>query len=271
MAEKITFESKDQVPKGLQGVAAEKDGKYVVEVVAATTFNELATKNRALSEERDSIVQRVQKYAEVIGPEEKFDDFKTSFEEMKALKSKVDTKALIEAEGVEATVNARVGEMESSFKNKITALETNLENERKRADTFESQFKSTLVDGAVTSVVTEGSLGARTEALPDILSRARQTFKVDKDNNVRAFDEKGNVRYGSNGSDPLTPKEWLAGLRDTAPYFFKESEGGGAGGSGSGGSTVRSKADLKDVRQKTAYIAEHGQEAYLKLPASPTG
>ncbi len=32
----------------------------------------------------------------------------------------------------------------------------------------------------------------------------------------------------------MTPKEFLATLEETSPFFFKSSQGGGAGGSGEG-------------------------------------
>jgi hypothetical protein len=38
------------------------------------------------------------------------------------------------------------------------------------------------------------------------------------------------IIYGADGATPMTPDEWLAKLRDSAPYFCKNSNGGGATG-----------------------------------------
>lgn len=266
MAEKLTFDSPDAIPQGLRDSAKEENGKYVLSVVPSSKLDEFRNNNIKLAQERDGLVQRIQKYGEVIG--EDFDTFRTEYEQMRDLYTKVKDKELIDNSSFEEALKTRTEGLRSDMEGKIKGLSDNLTKEKTRADTYEQKFKRTIVDQAITGAVLSKDSGARTEALPDILSRAYSNWKVDQEGNVRAFDDKGNVIYGSDGASPMTPQEWVNRLRDQAPYFFKDSEGGGASGGGGGSSygAVRSKSDLKTAADKAAFIREHGQDVYLKLP-----
>ena len=57
-------------------------------------------------------------------------------------------------------------------------------------------------------------------------------------------------------------KRWASG--DGAAYVSKPS-GGGAGGSKGGGAGAQKRSGMS-AAEKAAYLAEHGQAAYLKLP-----
>jgi hypothetical protein len=60
-------------------------------------------------------------------------------------------------------------------------------------------------------------------------------FKVDANGQLVAKDGDA-IIYGADGATPMSPSEWVRGkLREQAPYFYKNSSGGGATGGGTAG------------------------------------
>lgn len=123
-----------------------------------------------------------------------------------------------------------------------------------------------MVDDVVLKAAVKA--GAVETATGDIIRRARDVFKV-VDDELKPM--KGDdVIYGKDGVSPLSVDDWITDLATNAGHLFKPSSGGGAANEGNGGGAggVKTKADLATSADKAKYIGEHGQAAYLELPAS---
>lgn len=106
--------------------------------------------------------------------------------------------------------------------------------------------------------------GALPEAMEDIVQRARAAgWTVNEDGDVVAMSGDEPV-LGKDGKTPLTPHEWAESLRESAPHLWPRAMGAGqTGDKGAKGAKKRSDMTPEEM---AAYIKEHGQEAYLKLP-----
>jgi hypothetical protein len=72
--------------------------------------------------------------------------------------------------------------------------------------------------------------GALQSATTHILREAYDVFRPMDGGRLVPYDAEGKIIYGSDGSTPMTPLEWLGKLREASPFFFKGSMGGGANG-----------------------------------------
>lgn len=269
----LSFESQDSIPEGLREHARQEGGKFIVAVAPKAVVDEFREKNVNLSRERDGLVSRVQTYSTVIG--EDFDAFKTRYESLTELDKKIKDKELIDNSSFEEALAQRTNSMRGEHENQVKALAAKAEAAEKARQDIANKFKRTIVDRGITNAALARDSGVRTDALNDVLARAYSAWKVGDDDVARAYDEKGNLLYGSDGATPMSPAEWLGKLKDSAPYFFLDSTGGGAGAGGGGGGPsefahIRSKADFKNFAEKQAYREKHGDEAYLQLPAQRT-
>lgn len=195
------------------------------------------------------------------------DSFKSQFdgldiEAVKAIVSKAgqDEETRLIAEGkIDEVVSRRTERLRGD-------LEKQLQAERDRADkaeTFANQFKDRVLSDSIREAASKA--GALAEASDDIILRARSVFSLNEDGVPVAVDKDGQVIYGKDGKTPLSPLEWAEGLRESASHLWPRAQGAGQVGDkgGKGGGKKRSEMSALEM---AAYIKEHGQEAYLKLP-----
>lgn len=195
------------------------------------------------------------------------DSFKSQFdgldiEAVKAIVSKAgqDEETRLIAEGkIDEVVSRRTERLRGD-------LEKQLQAERDRADkaeTFANQFKDRVLSDSIREAASKA--GALAEASDDIILRARSVFSLNEDGMPVAIDKDGQVIYGKDGKTPLSPLEWAEGLRESASHLWPRAQGAGQVGDkgGKGGGKKRSEMSALEM---AAYIKEHGQEAYLKLP-----
>ncbi|TGV06470.1 hypothetical protein E4695_13015 [Alcaligenaceae bacterium 429] len=195
------------------------------------------------------------------------DSFKSQFdgldiEAVKAVVSKAgqDEETRLIAEGkIDEVVSRRTERLRGD-------LEKQLQAERERADkadAFANQFKDRVLSDSIREAASKA--GALAEASDDIILRARSVFSLNEDGVPVAVDKDGQVIYGKDGKTPLSPLEWAEGLRESASHLWPRAQGAGQVGDkgGKGGGKKRSEMSALEM---AAYIKEHGQEAYLKLP-----
>lgn len=185
------------------------DGKFYLEV-------EGAVPKAKLDEFRDTNVR-------VLKELEKFKDVDlTKYQEMLDLSKKAAEKKLIEAGDVDKIVEARIGEMHTTY----TADLAKLTNDNKVA---QRQLEALLIDSAVREAAMKS--GVQPTAVDDVLLRAKSVFQL-KDGVSIPLDSSGKIIYGKDGVSPMTVADWTAGLKKTAPHLFQGSQGGGAQGPG---------------------------------------
>lgn len=227
----ILFDTLDAIPEGLREGATQKEGKFSINVVAKAKLDEFRDNNTALSQERDTLKASVAAMQKIVG-----DDvaaFATSFEEMKKTAQQVADGKLKGTEAIETEVTNRVASMKADYERQLQAAGVETKNWKDKAEASDTKFKRSLIDRGVTQAVLVETSGALTTALPDILTRAYGIFTVDDKGALVAKDGEATI-YGSDGATPMTPGEWLEKLKETAPHFFKNSNGGGSSGSSNG-------------------------------------
>ena len=223
MALKFKLKSKDEVPAELSNLYVERDGAWLLDVDGAVDkakLEEFRATNVALMKERDELKQRF----EGIDPDEvrKLADEKRRFEEAQQLK----------AGEAEKVVGTRLRAVKGDLDKKLASATS-------ERDALNARLTAIQIDQAVVTEATRR--GLRASAIPDITSRARNTFRLV--NGVpQAFEADGQTaRVGKDGMTPLSLAEWADLQVSEAPYLFESNAGGGGGGAtsqysnGSGG------------------------------------
>lgn len=215
---KYKLNSKDEIPAELQGFYVEREGAWVLDAEGAVEkvkLDEFRTNNLALMKERDELMQRFAG----INPDEvrKLADEKRILEEAQQLK----------AGEVEKVLEARVKGLKAELDKQLAGVTS-------ERDALHARLATVQIDQAVVNEATRR--GLRATAIPDITSRARNSFRLV--NGVpQAFEANGQtVRVGRDGVAPLTLAEWIDGQVTEAPHLFESNAGSGAASNGSGGS-----------------------------------
>ena len=251
----LTFESKDKVPADFSEIAKEVDGKWTINVVAKAKLDEFRENNVALAEERDGLKTTIGAYKKVVG--EDLEEFTNGLAELKTTAQNVTDGKLKSTKDIDAAVEARLVERVGAMKTEHEAQMSELLGKNKDLTSAvmagEAKYNKTVVSKFITDAVIDGESGVTPQALPDILTRANEIFKVNEDGDVVAMKSDGKtIIYGSDGTTPMTGKEWVQGLEKTAPHFFASNTGGNA----NGGDT------------KGKFPNGMSQEEFNKLPAA---
>ena len=195
-----------------------------------------------------------------MSPKSKVDEFRNSNIDLKkanetqtATIDELNGKLKIASEGsseekVNQLVETALGKRTKAMKDDF---DTNIGTMTKRAETAEGSLSSLLVNDAVSREAI--AAGVQDTALTDVLTRANKVFKV-VGGKATPYDG-DEIIYGTDGTTPLTVKDWLAGQAVSAPHLFKPSEGGGANNEHKGGgatnqtrtSTQKIAAGLKSL------------------------
>ena len=250
MGLKYEVNSLDDVEEGHRALYAQSGDKYVLSVdgvVSKTKLDEFRNNNVNLSRQLDELNAKFKD----VDPE--------LYAQLASEHQKLKDKKLIDAGKIDELVEERVKQLRGT-------LEGERDTFKGRYETTRSRLETVLIDNEVSRYAVES--GCVETALDDIVMRARAQFKLDKDDKAVAMDGE-KIVYGGDGVTPMSIKEWMGALVSKAPHLFKGASGGGASGGGGGGaSNIRSKADLKSPAEKSKYIKEHGQKAFLELPAT---
>lgn len=242
----LNFESLDKVPEGLREYAAEtEDGSSVqVNVVPKNKLDEFRENNIKLSQQRDELDQQIRNLQGLVGDDP--DAFKKQLEELQQTKKRVEDGELVENTSLDEAVAKRTQEMRSDYEGKIKALQQEQEAWKSKANEVQSRYNRSLIDRHITDAVLDAEVGAEPAALPDILRRAYDTFKVKDDGSIVPMDG-DQVLYGADGASPMDPKEWLKAQRNQSPHLFKSSSGGGAPGAGGSGGGLNGKLSPEEI------------------------
>lgn len=159
-------------------------------------------------------------------------------------KANMDEESKLIAEGkLDEVIQKRTERLRADYDGKLTA-----EKERAdKAENYANKFRQSVVKGQIVQAAIEN--GVLKEATGDIAFLAQSQFSLDDNGNAVALDDNGEVIIGKDGKTPLTPKEWVEGIRENKPYFWPVAQGSGAQGSGVAGKkwndyTEAERADL---------------------------
>lgn len=230
MAIEMTYDTAEAAPEEVRTFLKkdETTGKFKINLVPSAKLEEFRNTNIAVKRANEELVAFQERVKPIIGDNP--DAFMQNYSALQELKKKFDNKEMIENSSFEDALKKRIEEMQRQYKDQIEKVSANEQNAKKSLEEVTSRYHSSLIERHVTTAVINPRSGALQEALPDILSHARSVFKVNDKGEIIPVDSEGNRLYGADGSSLLTPDEWLGQLRQTKPYFFKGSSGGGAMG-----------------------------------------
>jgi hypothetical protein len=221
---KITFGKLDEIPEALRGTAKDVGGKFEIDVVATSQFEEVRTANTQVSQERDQLKSRVAAYAKIVGD----DPTKAESEiaELRRTNQLVQDGKLKGSDAVEQEVQRRLADVKTNYETQLRDVAQKATQNEQALQTERTKRRNMIVDQHIRDVVYAEKSGANPQALPDILSRARDLYTVDEHDRLVA--KKGDsIIYGKDGVTPLPANEWLGKLLDDAPYLRLPSAGGG--------------------------------------------
>lgn len=248
MALELTVDNLENVQENLRNLYVEKDGKYQLDVSGIEDTGGLKS---ALDKEREAHkrLEKATKSWEKLG--------KTPEEIAEILQAHEDAeKAKAEKAGDWEKLKAQ---MNDSHAKEIAAKDNELASMRKALDEY-------LIDAQATSAI------AAAKGVPELLlPHVKQHVKVMEENgkyNVTVVDAKGDPRINGKG-EPLTIADLVVEMKQSEIYG-RAFEGTGQTGSGklptnAGGGTTLKRSQMTP-KQRTEYMSEHGQAAYLTLP-----
>lgn len=174
-------------------------------------------------------------------------------ETVNALMSRIanDDEAKLIAEGkVDEVIARRTDAMRKDAETKVTAALKRVAELEESITSKDGKIAELVIDSAVQEAA--AAAGVQGTSIADIVLRARQTFALDDEHRPVARDTAGALLMGKNGRDPLTPSEWLDGMKERAPHWWPPSKGAGAPG---GDERLSDGADIEKLtpRQKLAH------------------
>ena len=228
MPHDLVFDALDQVPEGLRydGLKAGDDGKVKISVVPKLRLDEFRTNNIQVSQERDTFKSRAEQLAAIVGEDP--EAFKTEYEALKKIKQRVDDGELKVSDDVEKVVNERVAAMKDNYESLLADERKGKLTEKQRADSLDTKIKQGHVERMITEACLRPDSGVRPEAIGEFVRDAMEVWIFPQDGSDPKPMRKGSVIYGENGTDPMTPDEWVASLKKGKGHRFKDSGGGGA-------------------------------------------
>lgn len=228
----MNFDTLESLPEDLREFAKTDDnGKVTINLVSNTKLSEFRDNNTKLSAERDGLVKKVDAFTALIGDDS--DAFTVELVGLRETAQQVADGKLKGTEKIALEVETRITEMKSGFDKQLQDAGKEIAAWKDKAGSADSKFKRSVVGQAITNAAIAADSGVDTAALPDILERAYKIFGVEDSGNIVPKNGEA-VIYGGDGTTPMTPNEWIAKLKDTAPHFFMKSAGSGAGGGDNG-------------------------------------
>jgi hypothetical protein len=131
-----------------------------------------------------------------------------------------------------------------------------VEKEKQRGDAAESKLKSLLIDNALTTALTEANIGK------DFMKAAKALVQTSNKFDVT---ESGATVDGQPVADFI--KKWVEGEGKAFVAAPANSGGGANGGKSGSGAAGKQKRSEMTASEKSAYVTQHGREAFLALPA----
>jgi len=188
------------------------DGKFYLAVdgaVAKGKLDEFRNNNVDLLKKLETFEKRFGD----LDPD-KYVEMQTTLQQIEEDKNKNKTVA---REKVEQMIEERTATMREEHATLLkTATDLNVVQGR--------QLETLVVDGAVRDAAVKAKV--IDTAIDDVVLRAKSTFRVVEGAAI-PHDAEGQIVYGKDGTNPMTPGEWVGNLQKTASHLFVQSTGAG--------------------------------------------
>lgn len=197
--------------------------------------NQILEEKRKLEQEHNALLTKVKPLG----------DLDKVTEALKRLGDDEEKKLLGEGK-VEELVSRRIKSAQARYEEALGAKEKELAAERKARETTLAKVKELTIDRALTEAAVK--MNVHKDAIEDVIMHGRSVFSLTDDYKIQAVDGSGITIAGPDGRNPLTPEQWVEGLRSKKPHFFPANSGAGARGNntqtleGSNGRVIRLRA-----------------------------
>ena len=269
-------ENLDDVAEPLKGfyVQDEKSGKFQLQAEGFVPASKLAE----FRDNNTELVKRAAKAEEDISVYRAIGEDPKALEEeiarLRKIEQRLSDNELVDKKGFETALTQRTEQMKQTLEGQVNALKAEIAKLTGERDSAVSENKRIVVSGEITRAAV--AAGVLPDAIPDLLLRADHSgwTRNDKGDVVLLDSKTNSIVYGGNGADPITPEEWVLGLKQTARHFFNIPFGGGASGSDQspGAKNPWTKEHWDDTAQALAYRADPVKaEAMAKAAGSRIG
>jgi hypothetical protein len=232
---KLIYKTKEDAPESLREhlkETATKDG-FEITVAPAAKLNEFRENNVAISKKYDDAYGVVSAVNAALpkkadGAEYTKDEIATILAGLVTVESQVKDGTLKASKDIENTLTERTKSMQEKHTRDLAEANAAVARNKTVADQLVAENHRLQIKGALGMVITDETIGLRLSALPDLQERAAKVMRIDPKEGVVIVDNNGTVLRGEDGVSPMSPKEWVMSLRESAEHFFKGSTGGGA-------------------------------------------
>ena len=237
MALKYKVKSKDEISNEHQGLYAERDGTWMLEVegvVDKAKVDEIQANNAALLKQ----VEELKAKFGGIDP----DEVKRLAEEKRRLEEDAARKA---------------GDFDKMLQGRVKPLQDQLQALAAERDALHGRLADLQINQGAIAAATKR--GLRPSAMADLALRVRNVFRLEA-GVPRAYEADGKTaKVGKDGVSPITLDEWVEGLAAEAPHLFAENAGGGAAGSGSGAGSGAVPFGENPWKRETFNLTKQGE------------
>jgi hypothetical protein len=203
----------NELPEPLREHYVASDGGYVLDV----DKKEYSDKINEFRMNNINLTNQLQEFGNITP--ESYNQLKTEYEKLKA-------------NPPEGGGDADIERIKTEYEQRLEQANVGKTEAETRAQTYQDALNGHIVDNVVAQAISNvGKI--HKGALPDVLRRAREVWRVNE-NGVPVAMNGETVVYGADGKLPLTVEEYAQNLMQDAPYYFEGNSGGGAGGSGAG-------------------------------------
>lgn len=224
------------LPDDMKSLAKKsEDGRFAIDVVDAS-FRE---KNVGLVKERDTLAQSYNGILEIFGGEKDPAKLKAAWDELHGLRKKVSDKELIDNTSFEKALETRTKEMATSHEQQINSFQKTIAETNARIEQLQKEGDANELRYHIQLLLSNPNSEFNPLATPDIVNRANAVWKKNKEGKWVATN--GSELLYDEAANPLTFESWMKKLGIEAPYYLKQSAGGGAGG-GRGGAGAQTSS-----------------------------
>jgi len=126
---------------------------------------------------------------------------------------------------IEDLIEKKTSTLKSDHEAVMVELNGKFDDVSTKGSMYKNLYESKVIDDGIRAEAIKA--GIRAEAVEDVLMRGRSVFSLDENKHIEARDNEGKLAKTADDK-VLTTKNWVAGLKDTSPHYWPNSEGAGA-------------------------------------------
>lgn len=263
---KFFVKSLDEVEQQFRSLYTQVEGGFQLAIEGLPTQQPHGDDRARLAEFRSNNIRLQQEIDALKKQYEGFDPakFKRANDALKKLQD-AEERELIEAGRWDELVSRRTDAMRTAHGEEVKALKDARDKSTTEATALRERLNGLMIGDRMDAMMGELKIKpSHAAARGDITTRAQAIFTLAEDGKSLSPTVGGKTHYGKAGT-PVTEKEWLQQLVQSAPHLFEPSKGGNAAG---GGGVIRQGEIAAD--DDAAFLANVGDIATGKVSVQST-